>query len=262
MRRYLTLKIVPHERGGPRSVRIPYAAGALGLGLIVAAAGGVLLVGYLTADDEAPQRDPLEADGSRIRAMHGKLNELARNLESSERVYRDIRVLTGRRSSPPRPPGPRAASAGEPRTAGSAIDPRPFGDEERRLLARALNSVPRLWPLTRKGIVRRDFSARDGHKALDIAVESNTPVLATADGIVVAAGLDSVYGNYVVIQHDASTTSVYGQNALNFVAEGDLVRRGDIIAQSGNSGRSTVPHLHFEIRKNGLQVDPRRYLRR
>ncbi len=262
-RKYLTLMIIPHEEGGVRSVRIPYglvkAAGAVVL--LAGLAGVLFFLAYGRLALTAAEAERLEAENARLRAVKGKVEELAENLEASERAYRQIREMAGIRA--PTPADSSAASARRaPGTGGTLTAPRLLEAEERSLLGRSLNTVPRLWPLTKKGFVTEEFGGAEGHKGMDIAVESNTPVLAAADGIVVAAGNDSIYGNYVIVQHDASTQTLYGHNALNFVVDGDLVHQGDIIAQSGNTGRSTAPHLHFEVRKNGAEVDPRTYLKK
>ncbi|MFN2433073.1 MAG: M23 family metallopeptidase [Gemmatimonadota bacterium] len=257
-RKYLTLMIIPHEDGGPRSVRIPYGVIRAGAGVLFLAvlAAVVFFVAYGRLALTAAEAQRLEAENERLRAVRGKMDDLARNLEASERAYRQIREMAGIRT-------PLRDAEGEPaRASGSPESPRALDEEERALLARSRSTAPRQWPLTKKGFVTADFNAREGHTGLDIAVESNTPVLAAADGVVVAAGADSVYGKFIVLAHDPSTVTVYGHNALLFVADGDLVRQGDIIAQSGNSGRSSAPHLHFEVRKNGVEVDPRTYLQR
>lgn len=258
-RKHLTLMIIPHEHGGVRSIRIPYAALKLvaAVGILAVVGGALFLVAWGRLAVTAAEAERLEAENARLRAVRGKVEDLARNLEASERAYRQIREMAGIRGT-----GARGDGRPVPAPAGSPEDPRAITAEERELLARSLQTTPRLWPLTKRGFVTEEFNPREGHTGLDIAVESNTPVLASGDGIVVGAGTDSVYGTYLVVQHDPATSTVYAHNALNFVADGDLVRAGDIIAQSGNSGRSTAPHLHFEVRRDGQPVDPRRYLQR
>jgi murein DD-endopeptidase MepM/ murein hydrolase activator NlpD len=255
--------VIPHEEGGVRSVRIPYGIlkAALAVLLLAGVAGVLFFLAYGRLALTAAEAARLEAENARLQAVRGKVDELAENLAASERAYRQIREMAGIRA-----PVPAESSSGSARRpvagGGTLAAPRPLDSEERELLGRSLNTVPRLWPLTKKGFVTEEFSPGEGHKGLDIAVESNTPILSAADGIVVAAGADSIYGNYVIVQHDVSTQTLYGHNALNFVVDGDLVHQGDIIAQSGSTGRSTAPHLHFEVRKNGVEVDPRTYLKK
>jgi murein DD-endopeptidase MepM/ murein hydrolase activator NlpD len=96
---------------------------------------------------------------------------------------------------------------------------------------------------------------------VDIAVPVHTPVLATAGGLVAAAESDPVYGHYVVVAHGGGIETMYGHNAVLLVETGERVTRGQPIAYSGNSGRSTAPHLHYEIRRAGRAIDPAPYLR-
>lgn len=97
------------------------------------------------------------------------------------------------------------------------------------------------------------------HGGLDIAVPRNTPVGAAADGIVKFAGWKGGYGNVVVIQHRDGSETFYGHNDKLLVAEGQEVAAGDVISLSGSTGKSTGPHLHFEVRVNGEAVNPSKF---
>lgn len=94
------------------------------------------------------------------------------------------------------------------------------------------------------------------HNGIDFAVPVGTPVHAGQSGIVVYAGKMKGYGNLLVIQHSASLSTVYGHlnNFMPGIKVGKFVKRGQIVAKSGNTGLSTGPHLHYEIRVNGLAV--------
>lgn len=258
-RKVLTVMIIPHDDGSVRHLRISYTVLKLfAVVAILATLGGVVsFVAYGRLAVTAAGAQRLEAENERLRVVRGKVEDLARNLEASERAYRQIREMAGIRTAPSGGATPADSVTLSP---SSAANLRALTDEERALLARSRNTAPRLWPLTKKGFVTEDFSPR-GHEGMDVAVETNTPVLAAGDGVVLAAGTDAVYGKFLAIAHDPSTVTLYGHNALVFARDGELVRQGDIVAQSGNSGRSTAPHLHFEIRKNGVPVDPRAYLR-
>jgi murein DD-endopeptidase MepM/ murein hydrolase activator NlpD len=95
---------------------------------------------------------------------------------------------------------------------------------------------------------------------MDIAAKRNTPVRASAEGVVTESGWDETYGHLVVIDHGFGITTLYGHNSRNLVNVGDRVDRGQTIAFLGNTGKSTAPHLHFEVRKNDVPEDPRKYL--
>lgn len=98
------------------------------------------------------------------------------------------------------------------------------------------------------------------HAGLDIGVDEGTPVMASADGIIMMAGWYGGYGKVVMIKHGESFTTVYGHNSKILVNEGDMVKQGDIIALAGSTGNSTGPHCHFEIRVNGIDVNPYNFL--
>jgi murein DD-endopeptidase MepM/ murein hydrolase activator NlpD len=94
------------------------------------------------------------------------------------------------------------------------------------------------------------------HSGIDIAMPEGTPVPSAAPGRVVFSGFSSGYGNCVIIEHENGLTSLYAHNSLNLVKTGDVVDKNRVLALSGSSGRSTGPHLHFEVRKDGVPVDP------
>jgi murein DD-endopeptidase MepM/ murein hydrolase activator NlpD len=99
------------------------------------------------------------------------------------------------------------------------------------------------------------------HTGLDIPVPIGTSVLASADGTVIRAGWNSGFGNCVIIQHKNGVQTLYGHNSELVVKKGDVVKQGQVIAKSGNTGRTTGPHCHFEFRINGHHVDPEPYLK-
>ncbi len=98
------------------------------------------------------------------------------------------------------------------------------------------------------------------HKGIDLALTMNTPVYASTGGEVTFAGKRSTYGELLIIKHPADYETRYAHLDEIKVEEGDLVSVGEKVAYSGNTGRSTGPHLHFEIRKEGVPVDPTKYL--
>ncbi len=99
------------------------------------------------------------------------------------------------------------------------------------------------------------------HHGLDFAGKEGEPVHAVAGGVVVRADHEKGYGNVVEIRHPDGYTTIYGHNKKNLVTEGDVVAKGQVVALLGNTGRSTGPHVHFEVRRKGRLVDPKRYIR-
>lgn len=98
------------------------------------------------------------------------------------------------------------------------------------------------------------------HAGLDIAAAPGTPVYAPADGVVSFAGYDSGYGKLVSIDHGYGVVTRYGHNSKVFVTVGQRLARGDLISAVGNTGQSTGPHLHYEVRINDVPVDPANYI--
>jgi murein DD-endopeptidase MepM/ murein hydrolase activator NlpD len=117
------------------------------------------------------------------------------------------------------------------------------------------------WPLQR-GLVTSEFGPRWGtlHQGIDIAADAGVPVHASAPGEVVHSGPLGSYGNLVVLRHDARTTTLYAHNRALRVRAGQRVRQGQVVAALGSTGRSTGPHVHFEVREGERPIDPRRRL--
>jgi murein DD-endopeptidase MepM/ murein hydrolase activator NlpD len=116
------------------------------------------------------------------------------------------------------------------------------------------------WPVN--GQFTSPFGGRWGrlHAGIDIAVPVGTAVHAADTGTVRIAGWVGGYGNYICIQHSSSMSTCYGHNSSLRVSVGQSVTQGQVIAASGNTGHSTGPHVHFEVRINGNPVDPMGYL--
>jgi murein DD-endopeptidase MepM/ murein hydrolase activator NlpD len=111
------------------------------------------------------------------------------------------------------------------------------------------------------GMRRNPFSGegRETHEGLDIAVDFGTPVTSTADGLVIYAAPHAGYGNLVILYHSNGITTRYGHLSRITVETGQRVKRGDQIGHAGSTGRSTGPHVHYEIRENDQPLDPARY---
>ena len=129
-----------------------------------------------------------------------------------------------------------------------------------------LASTPSVWPA--RGWVTSDFGSRLDpytadrvmHAGIDIAAPHGKEVYSPSDGTVVFAGLEGGYGNVLVIDHGYGIKTRYGHLAKMLVKAGDKVKRGALIAAVGNTGRSTGPHLHYEVRVNGIPQNPRKFI--
>lgn len=134
---------------------------------------------------------------------------------------------------------------------------------ERQNFIRATPSIrpTRGWFSSRFGIRADPFTGRPTmHSGLDLAARYGAPVLATADGIVTFAGYQNGYGNIVSIDHGYGLQTRYAHNSRLYVKLGERIRRNDVIAAVGSSGRSTGAHLHYEVRVRGVAVDPINYI--
>lgn len=131
---------------------------------------------------------------------------------------------------------------------------------------KVLASLPSRWPI--RGPVNSDFGLRTSpwspgsefHSGIDIGAPVGTPVRAPAPGVVAFAGRHPEYGVALVIDHGNDTRSVYGHLSQLRVVASQTVQRGDLVALTGNTGRSSGPHLHYEIQVRGEPVDPNIYL--
>ncbi|SDE50874.1 hypothetical protein SPACI_017690 [Sporomusa acidovorans DSM 3132] len=153
------------------------------------------------------------------------------------------------------------AQQSQPSVAGQAQDTEKIQTDMAKLA-----TTPSIWPTS--GEVTSGFGWRsspwgDGsemHPGIDIANSIGSPIFATADGVVVQSGWAGGYGNIVHIDHGNGIETIYGHNSRVSVSVGQSVKKGQIIAYSGNTGRSTGPHAHYEVRVNGTAVDPIRFL--
>lgn len=113
------------------------------------------------------------------------------------------------------------------------------------------------------GFGRRSDPFRGGlahHLGIDFDANTGDPVLAAAGGVVSFAGVKSGYGNVVEVDHGNGYSTLYGHNSRLVVRAGDIVRTGQQLAKAGSTGRSTGPHVHFEVHVNGRPVNPRKFL--
>lgn len=218
---------------------------AVGLGTGVGLAWGEYRESRRVAELRERVRS-LQEDRARVRL-------LAARLDSVEEEYRQIRRIMSREDGASEgdvvlPPAPAENGDARPAAAGGGASGDGWG-----------------WPLSQKGFVTRTHREGNGegdgeHQGLDVAVPVGSYVRAARNGEVAAAGEDPVYGLFVRLRHADGATSLYGHNRWLFVSSGDSVERGEVIALSGNSGRSTAPHLHFEVTRAGTSVDPARLL--
>ena len=130
-----------------------------------------------------------------------------------------------------------------------------------------LNAKPNKYPTIGKVTSKFGYrispisTLRKFHKGLDIANKTGTKIVAAGTGIVTFSGWQSGYGKTIILSHGYGYRSIYGHNSKNLVTVGQKVNKGDIIAKIGSTGRSTGPHLHFEVHCKGQAIDPQTILK-
>ena len=243
--RQLTLIIVPHGDLETKTYEISYRR----LRRWVLVAGLVLIVFvtmmafWFSMAAQAARVPALLSEISSFEADRAKVDSLARVLAEVEGQYARVRQLLGS-------DGP--ADGRQP------VLPDLSGAA--RGVAAAEPPVIDGWPLgSVKGMITRELSEAN-HPGLDIAVKHSTYIRAAGAGKVIEAGQDSIYGNFIRIDHGGGLETLYAHASQLLVAKGKQVARQEMIALSGNTGKSTAPHLHFEIRQDGVPVDPLRYV--
>lgn len=135
--------------------------------------------------------------------------------------------------------------------------------EDRRSLFMA---TPSLWPA--RGFITSDFGWRkdpitgvtEFHEGVDISSPYGTKVVASAEGVVIESGPDAGYGKVVVIDHGYGIVTRYAHLSATYVQVGKKVKKGEVIGAVGSSGKSTGPHVHYEVRIDGVPVNPLKYL--
>jgi len=220
----------------------------------VAGAFGILLlfiilffVFYGRILAEASMADNLREENQRLLKYQYKVQLLEQNLNQTRDIVSRLIDLAGVDIEFPILPDDSTLFASIDKTAMAAV----------RRSAGADMSIPSGLPI--QGFISQDFVIDDSaryHPGIDIACAEGTPVLATAIGEVVMTGDDEVYGKIVVLKHNDSIISLYGHNKEILVQKGEKVLPGSRIALSGNTGKSTAPHLHYEVKINDEPINP------
>jgi len=297
-KRRWTVVVVPQGSSATKIFEISHTALKLAGSLAVAATLLVLLLGYATVRRSLnlAHSEHLERENALLAVdldqVHGRLNSLSETVAALEQQDNKLRLLA---NLDPIDPQVYEAGIGGPRPAGPLVPEsdslleragevqvnlgalirrasllassfREAGDSL-ALHADRLASTPSIMPTT--GWLTSAFSrmrfhpilheAR-AHEGIDVTAPMGAPIEAPANGTVTQAGWEAGYGNMVVIDHGYGITTRFAHASRLLVRVGDKVKRGELIAQVGNTGLSTGPHLHYEVHVNGKAVDPRRYI--
>lgn len=253
--------IVPHGGGKTRTFRIKgyfvYALFALIFSIILSIT--ILGIFYGPVYKKAMRASKLERENERLQRENEKIKLLEKRLTELEALRKQLAQMLGVNQTPPPPEifamyGKKKKAETKPSILDTIMEP--SSPEIGGLIEKTLKEekyIPSLAPV--RGYISRGFSPPK-HLGIDIVAPLGTPVVATADGIVVEAGYDEFWGYRVVVDHNGEYRSVYAHLDKFTVRPGGRVKRGEVIGFLGSSGRSTGPHLHFEIWRGNTPLNP------
>ncbi len=277
MKKYNTIIFVPHARARFRKLTIStrflgLSAAAVATLLVAAVAFGWAF--FASSRQDRRYRQALE-ENERLRstaaALHSRIDGISRQLSDFEARTKRLAIVAGLTDSVAGGVGgPGAAALGQPGDLGQqgALLSSRLEQLETQFSRRSalIAATPTVWPV--HGALNSGFGLRADpftgqpafHEGVDISTSRSEPVLATADGTVLRSGWAGEYGRAIEISHGDRYTTLYGHLEATLVAEGQTVRRGDRVGLVGSTGRSTAPHLHYEVHVDGRAVNPLEYI--
>jgi len=254
-KKYVTLLVVPNDdTDNPRRMRMPVwlYRGLLGFMAVMVIAPIIYVAAYYEIVARAADAGRLAEENESLRRYQYKVQLLEQELMDSRQLVEQITEMAGLDS----------LTLAQVYGAGDSA----VGDNQIRVtsgnLSRTLppsSPIPDGLPAT--GWISRGFSDIPGkkHPGVDLAMSEGSPVYATAFGTVTFSGYNDEYGYMIIMHNTDSIETVFGHNSKNLVQVGDTVFAGQRIALSGNTGQSSAPHLHYEVRINGKAVNPIKY---
>jgi hypothetical protein len=271
-RKYLNLIIAPEDRSSTLNFRLslPFlytatiAASVIFIGVVV------LILNQAMDEVKLGELELLKHQNQQLKEKLAEIDKIAEKIDEIEVIEDKLMVMAGEREAEREL---EAVTVGEETESfGKTALTLPDGLREyhgyvaehrgAELMAPIGEPVSGGW-LSRGFGERVSLGPKGFHPGIDIAIPEGTDVRATAPGVVIFAGNDPIYGNLVIIEHGLTGyTTFYGHNKQLKVKVGDIVKRGGVIAISGNTGESSAPHLHYEVRLHGVPVNPLKYIKR
>lgn len=247
--KYVTIMLIPDGTENRQGFRVrQWVLRAVLAGLAALLLGIILFfLFYGKILTKAAMADKLEEENKQLLKYHYKVQLLEENLNQTRAIVSRLTEMAGIDIELPTIPDDSVLFAAFDKQQKAIVEHNRIDDW----------SQPTGLPLA--GFISQDFELADMnhfHPGVDIACAEGTPVLATAAGEVMYADFDSTYGYMVVLKHSDSVSTVYGHNSELLVNEGENVAAGSRIALSGNTGKSTAPHLHYEVRINDQPINP------
>ena len=249
--RKITIHIIPENGRLKEYVLTPGLQKLLYLLLVVIIGGlGYIGVNYGKIIILASREKMMERENARLREEFKKIKYLQETFAHFKKLSDKLAVALELSKEPAPAFNTGIANVSEV----SPSSPNVKGDsaEAKNLL----RYVPNIWPV--RGFISQGFKPE--HKAIDIAAEEGTPIMATMDGKVIFSGWDNIYGNMIKIENKEGFMLIYGHNKKNLVRTGNYVKKGRIIGFLGNTGRSSAPHLHYAIYMQGRPLNPLKFL--
>ena len=234
-RRLLTIMVTTDRSTSSRSYVLTTVHALLGSAAFI----GLMGLGYAAGYATSARQGEVLADS--LASQTEGLRTLSTYVDTLEARYGRIAELFGARA-----------------TALSDLWLPPVGSGEGLRRPVRDETTPTSWPLTERGFVTQALieGMVGEHPGLDIAVPTGSYIRAAGAGIVADAGEDPLYGYFVLLDHGGGYGSLYAHASVTFVKTGDPVHQNEVIALSGSTGRSTAPHLHFEILRDNEPLDP------
>jgi murein DD-endopeptidase MepM/ murein hydrolase activator NlpD len=291
---FYTFIVIPHASSRLHKVKLPvrmlYVLAAIGSLLFFVAVGlgfSYAKMAFKAADYDKLQTEniDLKVQKKNLEVATRKLGEKISNLESTSQkiqtlIENDNQTKTGKLNTPAvggsREDYPtlellRSANLQESvdllkdRTADMESHLSLLEQVAQQRVSRLLHT-PNIWPI--RGAITSHYGSRSDpfngeaemHLGIDISALYNAQIHAPADGVVLYSERKAAYGNLLIIDHGNGLTTRYGHLSRSLVKVGQRVKRGDVVALVGTTGRSTAPHLHYEVRRNDRPVNPRTFL--
>lgn len=267
--RQLSVLIIPDDGSSTREFKLGYGLirGLIGgqiLLFVLVILGGVFYSRSLYWESEALR---LTRDNRSLQSDMRQVGELAETVSRMKQVEKQLHaMLSPTIDVPTKPVSDTEVRKAPVLTAASGLEQTVVRAALRGLPTSDVRLVPNIWPVGRfEGVVTQEFTVSTGtvdrsHTGIDIAASEGAIVTAAADGRVVFAGEDRDLGLVISIDHFGVYLTRYGHNSTMLIRAGDSVKKGQPIALVGNTGRSSGPHLHYEIWQQGTPRNPRDFL--